>query len=1000
MGTINPKKTTLPTATPEEVFEGIVDDEVVTPENLKPLVDQKAEKTLANVTNTAFREKAIAAGITSEIETAPVLEATFAWEPASEDGTAVSPDVILVGAQIGDYVEVSAPYDLQGMIAHAYVKEPGVVKVSVLNAANSSLVTASGTWKVRIIPSVIVAGGGGGGGSVDVGDATPKPLGTAAPGISMLASREDHVHPYPTAVQVGAAPMVHTHASTSITDFAEAVDDRVGALIKAGPNVAVTYDDTLNELTISANSGISLTNVSPSGLGTPAVGVAVTAARADHVHAMPNATEIAGMGEVIDDRVSALLVAGQNISLSYNDTANTLTIAAAGVGNAEGATVLEGEIIWDPTSDDGSLVSPAITVTGAKLGDFVDVAPPYNLQGLVCSAYVSGPDTVMISLVNPNGNEVILPSGTWKVRIIPGVFVVGDGSTGGGGTTVNLGSSTPKNLGVAAPGVSVNASREDHIHKLPTPVEIGAAPTTHTHAMGDIGGLSTALLGKTDVGHTHEYTDINGLYEAIDDRVGSLLVAGENVLLNYDDFNNKLTITANIVGGGGSGGGANLGDAEPRPLGVATAGLSANASREDHVHAMPAATSLIGFTEAVQDVIGSTIIAGTNVTVNYNDAANTFTISAFGSGGTGGDAIGSPQWNAAVDARISAPTGQITLPSDPTTDMHAATRRYVEAVGSANNAPDTVVRRDGSGIINASLVQASLLANVSSTNTTTTINAVGLSAATNASPGSPVQMTPRLLYRGRTWDTSASQSKTVELYQDLMPVSGATAALGGNLRWRSSINGGNTNTVMNLDIITGTLTTYGPVVLPADPLTAMQAATKQYVDNAIAGVTGGGGSVAGTPNNTPNTVVQRDSSGGFSAGAIVLAADPTGNLQAATKQYVDANATVHNNCAVATISTGTLALNLALNRFFTVTMNQNVTNLSFGNIPVSGKACKVTLILSQDNTGYRTINWPASVKWSNGVIPTLSGPNKTDIIGLFTVNGGTTWFAVPGGINF
>lgn len=51
------------------------------------------------------------------------------------------------------------------------------------------------------------------------------------------------------------APITHTHTAAQITDFAEAVDDRVGALVKAGANVTVTYDDAANTLTIGATGG-------------------------------------------------------------------------------------------------------------------------------------------------------------------------------------------------------------------------------------------------------------------------------------------------------------------------------------------------------------------------------------------------------------------------------------------------------------------------------------------------------------------------------------------------------------------------------------------------------------------------------------------------------------------------------------------------------------------------------------------------------------------------
>lgn len=52
----------------------------------------------------------------------------------------------------------------------------------------------------------------------------------------------------------GKAATVHTHISTDVTDFAESVDDRVAALVKAGANVTVTYDDTAGTLTIASTA--------------------------------------------------------------------------------------------------------------------------------------------------------------------------------------------------------------------------------------------------------------------------------------------------------------------------------------------------------------------------------------------------------------------------------------------------------------------------------------------------------------------------------------------------------------------------------------------------------------------------------------------------------------------------------------------------------------------------------------------------------------------------
>ncbi len=59
--------------------------------------------------------------------------------------------------------------------------------------------------------------------------------------------------------------------------------------------------------------------------------------RANHTGTQLAAT-ISDFSESVDDRVAALLVAGANITLTYNDVANTLTIAASG-GGGGGATV-------------------------------------------------------------------------------------------------------------------------------------------------------------------------------------------------------------------------------------------------------------------------------------------------------------------------------------------------------------------------------------------------------------------------------------------------------------------------------------------------------------------------------------------------------------------------------------------------------------------------------------------------------------------------------------
>lgn len=53
----------------------------------------------------------------------------------------------------------------------------------------------------------------------------------------------------------GKAATSHTHVAANVTDFSEAVDDRVAALLVAGANVTLTYNDASNTLTIAASGG-------------------------------------------------------------------------------------------------------------------------------------------------------------------------------------------------------------------------------------------------------------------------------------------------------------------------------------------------------------------------------------------------------------------------------------------------------------------------------------------------------------------------------------------------------------------------------------------------------------------------------------------------------------------------------------------------------------------------------------------------------------------------
>src|SRR5262249_2566904 len=51
----------------------------------------------------------------------------------------------------------------------------------------------------------------------------------------------------------------HTHTASQVTDFSEAVDDRVAVLAVAGTGISITYNDAANTLTF-ANTQVGLTD--------------------------------------------------------------------------------------------------------------------------------------------------------------------------------------------------------------------------------------------------------------------------------------------------------------------------------------------------------------------------------------------------------------------------------------------------------------------------------------------------------------------------------------------------------------------------------------------------------------------------------------------------------------------------------------------------------------------------------------------------------------------
>jgi len=101
----------------------------------------------------------------------------------------------------------------------------------------------------------------------------------------------------------------------------------------------------------------------------------------------------------------------------------------------------------------------------------------------------------------------------------------------------------------------------------------------------------------------------------------------------------------------------------------ATANASDAALRDRASHSgTQAAATISDFAEAVDDRVAALAVAGTNMTISYNDALGTLTFNAAGGGGGGapGGLAGQVQWNSAGAfagaADVQIETGQLRLP--------------------------------------------------------------------------------------------------------------------------------------------------------------------------------------------------------------------------------------------------------------------------------------------------------------------------------------------------
>lgn len=189
---------------------------------------------------------------------------------------------------------------------------------------------------------------------VDGGGRIP-PGGTSGQAL-VKSSNNDYATEWGTAAAAAAWGSI-TGTLASQTDLAAALSAKQDTLV-SGANIKTLNGSTIlgsGDLVISASAawgGITGTLSDQTDLNSALAGKAAST----HTHAQSDVTglvsalsgkaatshthtasDVTDFSEAVDDRVSALLVAGTDISLSYNDASNTLTITSTASGGGGGA---------------------------------------------------------------------------------------------------------------------------------------------------------------------------------------------------------------------------------------------------------------------------------------------------------------------------------------------------------------------------------------------------------------------------------------------------------------------------------------------------------------------------------------------------------------------------------------------------------------------------------------------------------------------------------------
>ena len=394
----------------------------------------------------------------------------------------------------------------------------------------------------------------------------------------------------------------------------------------------------------ATDNTLTLTTTAAADLGTSAAGTSSEAARADHVHDSPNLSQLADVS--ISSPSSGQV-------LAYNGTA--------------WSTATDSALTLSSTAAENLGAASAGTSSEAARADHV-----HNTQNLT---QLSDVDTA-----NATSGQVLAYNGS--------VWIASADNA------VTLSSSAPEALGTAAAGSSSEAARADHVHQNQNLAELGDVTIT-TQTTGQVLAYNgTAWTASTDnaltlsttapadhgtasagtsstaarADHVHDMPNITSLADV------SAVAPSSGQVLAWNG-----SAWAPVAQSGGTGGGADLSDANAEALGTAASGTSSDAARADHVHAMP----------SFEDVTNGT------ATVTGNLALDPSTGVTILQGGTAG--------SAALVLNCEANSHGVTIQSP----AHSLAATYTLTLPDTAGTADQVLQTDGAGALSWRTISSS-----------------------------------------------------------------------------------------------------------------------------------------------------------------------------------------------------------------------------------------------------------------------------------------------------